>query len=83
MNPKEVLENPGISNCVKDATKTAYEPGPVEMPNIEGRAVERGDAFASECGNGAAPPLRNHVSENTLRAVYLACSRWLKARGLE
>jgi hypothetical protein len=83
MNPKEILEDPGISNCLKDATKTAYERDASEMPNIKGRAVERGGAFASKCGNTAAPPLRNRVSESTLRAVYLACCRWLRGRGLE
>jgi hypothetical protein len=83
MNPKEVLEDPGISNCPKDATKTADERDPVEMPSIKGPAFERGEAPASQCGDAAAPPLPNRVSESTLRAVYLACCRWLRARGLE
>ena len=30
MTPKEILEDPGISNWLKDAIKTAYERDPVD-----------------------------------------------------
>jgi hypothetical protein len=30
MNPKEILEDPGISSWLKDAIKTAYERDPVD-----------------------------------------------------
>jgi len=52
------------------------------MASVKGKAINRPGAFAERCGY-IAQPSRYRVGECTLRAVYLACQRWLRSRGLD